>query len=488
MQKKTHFKLTAFFKVKRERFKDTSKASLIKTKKSRTSTKTSSVIIETNSVKKTFDYLMNFLFKILHQYLSIALKVCTLKTTSFSNLFRKKRLLRFLCTKKQTKRQMYLSMSDEMIRTSHNKQSSRNLLLRECGQDGFKRWDQLCNLFDEGSYKKLGEGAYGEVFKCKRNTDNKEVVLKVIPVEANFRINSCDTKTYSQMLNEVIISKSLSDLRDNNADKENACGDLPMLKHQLPYTNSFAKLYRVHCVEGKYPSHLLNAWILYDELKSSLNDHPLSFPDDLQYVVFECELGGQDLEQFQFANAVQAWSLLHQVVSGMAVAEKQLDFEHRDLHWGNILVCKQPHQSQVSYLHEDSCGVTSKESLCCKSNVRAIIIDFTLSHVRINNKTYYQNLELDEELFEGDSNEDEQFEVYKQMRQVLDRKWNNHDPCTNVLWVKYLVNKLLSKQYSRKSSKQHVKFMNKLKNLRKCEVEFKSCSDILKQIEKISMK
>jgi len=488
MQKKTHFKLTAFLKVKKERFKDNNKASLIETKKSRSKIKPLPNIFKENRVLKAIDYFMSFLLQKLYQYLSVALKICTHKATSFSILFRKKRFLRFLCTKKQSKRQMYLSMSDEMNKTSHSKQSSRNLLLRECGQDDFKRWDQLCSLFDAGSYKKLGEGAYGEVFKCRRNSDNKEVVLKVIPVEANFKINSCDTKTYSQMLNEVIISKSLSGLRDNNNDKENACGDLPNMKYQAPYTNSFAKLYRVHCVEGKYPPYLLNAWILYDELKSSLNDHPLSFPDNLQYVVFECELGGQDLEQFQFANAVQAWSLLHQVVSGMAVAEKQLDFEHRDLHWGNILVCKQPHQSQVSYLHEDSCGVASKESLCCKSNVRAIIIDFTLSHVRINNKTYYQNLELDEELFEGDSNEDEQFEVYKQMRQVLNRKWNNHDPCTNVLWVRYLVNKLLSKQYSRKSSKQHVKFMNKLKNLRKCEVEFKSCSDILKQIEKISMK
>jgi len=446
-KKKTHFKLTAFL-------------SLFKVKKRKQNFKFTAFLIEN--------------YKIIQFKLTALLRYITSNFFDFINL--------------NSIEKMHLSMSEEF--NIQNSSSSKDFLLRECNQEDFRDWPDLCRLFGDSSYVKLGEGAYGEVFKCRRISDNKEVVLKVIPVECDFKINSCETKTYSQMLNEVIISKSLSDLQSKNDANENACGDLPKMRSQTPYTNSFAKLYRVHCVEGKYPPHLLDAWISYDDLKSSLNDHPLSFPESTQFVVFECELGGQDLEQFQFNNAVQAWSVLHQVVSGMAVAEKMVFFEHRDLHWGNILVCKQPHQMQVPYLHESCCGVTTKESLCSKSNVRAIIIDFTLSHVVIDNRTYFQNLELDEELFEGDSNEDEQFEVYKKMRQVLGKQWNKNDPKTNVLWIKYLINKLISKTYSRKTSKQHSKFLNKLKHLRKnlIEIEFDSCSQILQQIEKISLK
>jgi hypothetical protein len=54
--------------------------------------------------------------------------------------------------------------------------------------------------------------------------------------------------------------------------------------------------------------------------------------------VFVVAHGGTDLEHFDLQNAAEARSLLLQVALTLAVAEEACEFEHRDLHWGNLLL------------------------------------------------------------------------------------------------------------------------------------------------------
>lgn len=67
------------------------------------------------------------------------------------------------------------------------------------------------------------------------------------------------------------------------------------------------------CVQGNYPSRLLDLWELYDECKGSDNDNPTILPVDQQYIVLELANAGQDLESYQFNNAEQAYALFIQV-------------------------------------------------------------------------------------------------------------------------------------------------------------------------------
>ena len=70
----------------------------------------------------------------------------------------------------------------------------------------------------------------------------------------------------------------------------------------------------------------------------------------------------------------QARSVLAQVVYALAVAEESLQFEHRDLHWGNVLV-KPTDQEDITFkLMGRRCSVPSM-------GVEANIIDFTMSRL-----------------------------------------------------------------------------------------------------------
>jgi serine/threonine-protein kinase haspin len=64
-----------------------------------------------------------------------------------------------------------------------------------------------------------------------------------------------------------------------------------------------------------------------------------------------------------------------QTTLALAVAESCLEFEHRDLHWGNLLVKKVPDStSQVFCLRGQNWNVRSP-------GIKICLIDFTLSRL-----------------------------------------------------------------------------------------------------------
>lgn len=103
------------------------------------------------------------------------------------------------------------------------------------------------------------------------------------------------------------------------------------------------------------------------------------FPSDQFFIVFEFSNGGRDLESFEFYALSEAWSVLHQTALGLAVAENALEFEHRDLHWGNVLICRTEDEFVESSLLGEKKMVESH-------GVRVSLIDFTLSRLKKGSK------------------------------------------------------------------------------------------------------
>ena len=91
--------------------------------------------------------------------------------------------------------------------------------------------------------------------------------------------------------------------------------------------------------------------------------------------MFEFANGGRDLEHFEFNSYSEGISVLQQITLSLAVAESSLEFEHRDLHWGNVLIiCSD--QQEINYC------LNGQEIQIASHGVHVSIIDFTLSRLR----------------------------------------------------------------------------------------------------------
>lgn len=86
-------------------------------------------------------------------------------------------------------------------------------------------------------------------------------------------------------------------------------------------------------------------------------------------------------------------------------------FEHRDLHWGNILVARTLAKF-VEY------RVDGRVIRIPTHGVKATIIDYTLSRMVYDGAVLYNNLAEDEDLFGAEG--DYQFDIYRLMRDRLE--------------------------------------------------------------------
>lgn len=191
-----------------------------------------------------------------------------------------------------------------------NQVSVRDTVLRYCDQSEPLRFADVYSERVLRQCRKVGEGVYSEVFMYRQfdeanAAEGKAIVLKVIPIEGELIVNGEVQKKFDEILSEIIISKELSDLRYDTRNK----------------TNGFVNVERVRCVKGKYPSYLVDLWDLYNENHVSDNDHPEVFGEEQLFIVLELENAGQDLEAFNFHNAVQGYAAFLQVRRGAFVSD-----------------------------------------------------------------------------------------------------------------------------------------------------------------------
>jgi len=100
--------------------------------------------------------------------------------------------------------------------------------------------------------------------------------------------------------------------------------------------------HRAHLVRGSYPSFLLPSWLSYANRNPTLALNPspfTSFSSSQLYLILHLPFGGTDLEEIKIENWKEAAAVFWQVVQSLTEAEN-MEFEHRDLHWGNLLVRK----------------------------------------------------------------------------------------------------------------------------------------------------
>ncbi|KAJ3556717.1 hypothetical protein NM688_g1869 [Phlebia brevispora] len=271
------------------------------------------------------------------------------------------------------------------------------------------------------SFQKIGEASFSEVFGIG------DVVLKVIPLrdeDARHSLDSSESPPPSDakdVLKEIVVTRAMGEVCDG-----------------------FVELLRTYVVRGKYPSLLLDLWDEYNERKGSENIRPDSFTVSQVYAIIVLPNGGPDLEAYTFPSASktgwrQATSLFWQVARTLAIAEDLVRFEHRDLHWGQILVkgADVPTQPRLSKSRKVPMDHGAH-------GIKVTVIDLGLSRMDSDERDLeaVHCTPFDDEVFEGEG--DYQFDVYRMMKRHISNSWEAYHPLTNVMWLHYLAVKLLN--------------------------------------------
>jgi serine/threonine-protein kinase haspin len=317
----------------------------------------------------------------------------------------------------------------------------------------FEQWSsELEPLFE---ITKIAEASFSEVYRLSAISATtglkEESVLKVVALKTppNAPL-PCQTSERAIRNLEAQIAKEQEEREEKNYYKSHVADVLSEVKllQNLNYIPGFTNFRDLTVLQGRPSSSFSNAWKTWN--KSRPRDKKSYFPDpskkasyeDTQlWAVVEMQDAGMDCEKLMESEGLgtiwEVWDVFWGVCMSIAKAEEACQFEHRDLHMGNICV-------RSSRANSDVMQPTIKDPLRRRfrfTGLETTVIDYTLSRADIvahqrtptsspsclstasptiplftGDEVAYLDLNKDTALFEGDASEEYQYEIYRYMR------------------------------------------------------------------------
>lgn len=242
----------------------------------------------------------------------------------------------------------------------------------------------------------------------------------------------------------------------------------------LDQMHGFARCRGVHVVSGKYPDVLLEAFENFKDTNGSeaQNLNPTNLSEHQTYVIIEMDHAGMPLAKLSSLSAFQAYDIFWKTAMILANAEESLEFEHRDLHNGNL--CCRPRSTNVAMDVADELVQNMTEEPLTRlglSNLRVTIIDYTISRAKISSESEKELIIFDTIKFWEDNDsssshpsDQRQCDTYRKVRdwakaveakvEALAEIEEDYDheavdkyarflPKSNVMWLLYVARELL---------------------------------------------
>lgn len=291
------------------------------------------------------------------------------------------------------------------------------------------------------AWEKIGDGAYGDVFRLTVGSDVR--IVKCIPLRPQRGPGSKSKFTpVKEAADEVAIAIRMQPIE------------------------GFVEFCTAQVVYGPYPSQCVEAWNRFkeggEECGTPDPNKPDSYAPDQLWVLMQMKDAGMALDRYCDFNTRkeyglpeltmwQTFDIFWDVVKAVVRGEEIAQFEHRDLHLGNIC---------IQHLEETTAHGPEKINLIQYGSPRKLgwtsikitIIDYTLSRVSMEDGSVRYNPMKDAGLFiQHREGLDIQYTMYPLMRERVlglgrrknEKKWSEYHPETNVIWLWHLLDKLL---------------------------------------------
>ncbi|EME44843.1 hypothetical protein DOTSEDRAFT_52281 [Dothistroma septosporum NZE10] len=334
----------------------------------------------------------------------------------------------------------------------------------------FETWsEQLSQHF---AVTKIAEASFGEVYRLSLQEDlsafvsTDESVFKIIPLKAPDSTLPVDKRK----------RKAAMAKQDAMTAPDGVATEVKLLQ-RMSAIPGFTNFRDVRILQGRPPPAFAQAFKAWNAVQKKKKKDLSHFPDpskkssytaDQLWAVIEMQDAGTDLERLVEEGLTTSiwttWDIFWQTVLSLAKGEEGAQFEHRDLHLGNICVRRSSSSSANDPIDPTlTLNFTSHETT---------IIDYTISRCLMSPSSSttpeiaHQDLTRDPTIFEGDSSEEYQYDIYRYMRGALyfddplaechtlqtemdqsGRTWEQYHPQTNLVWLHLILYKLLEQVY-----------------------------------------
>jgi serine/threonine-protein kinase haspin len=200
------------------------------------------------------------------------------------------------------------------------------------------------------------------------------------------------------------------------------------------------------------------------------------------FALLEMDDAGPDLETIEFADVFGVWDVFWNVAIAIGKGEADMEFEHRDLHAGNICVqMPEKHdRDRHNNINSDSTSVACLRDVDLDATklgftgIKTTVIDYTQSRAVLSSlpdTVAFKDLNQDLEVFESSSEAAYQYDIPRYMRDLVLKErtgkkavlsatlkkrtamrkeekagkvdWREWHPRTNLLWLQFLLTELL---------------------------------------------
>lgn len=229
--------------------------------------------------------------------------------------------------------------------------------------------------YDKSNIHLIGSGSYAYVFR----SPPQKIIFKLIRVMPDYVLEQIQTSSlnrttkYMDALNEFQISASLCRLQ-NGVLHRNAlysCNAFPFVHQSFLTYDELPGFFKTGQPEDECDQTLLlvSAPEIFDNFL-------LDLPRENMVIVME-DCGEPMVDTLDGLHPHALLSIIKQIIMGLMIAEVTMEFEHRDMHSGNVLLQPFDHK-YVRY-------VVRGKKMCIPSfGYRVKIIDTTFSRLRIS--------------------------------------------------------------------------------------------------------